>query len=241
MQKEALKMKNSDALHLVIDSRERNLISIFDERSDEFVLATRSLDIADIIVSKDLAIERKTWTDFIASLSDGRLFEQLIRLTDTYSIPVLILEGFSDSVIEISGMSLSSIYGALAYIACKMGVAVIPTRNIEDTAIVIERIAFREQIKDEKPVLTRRAPKGMTIEERREFVMEGLILTGPKKAKKLIEQFQTPYKVIKAIKSSEVVFTNTGKPKGIKGPLSDLPGFGWKYLKKNRELLLGKE
>ncbi|MFX1564100.1 MAG: ERCC4 domain-containing protein [Promethearchaeota archaeon] len=234
-------MNNNEVLHLVIDSRERSLITIFDEKPDRIDYKTKSLDIADVIVSKDLAIERKTWTDFIASIRDGRLFEQLIRLTDTYSAPVLILEGISDSVLEISGMSLSSIYGALAYIACKMGVAIIPTRNTEDTAIAIERIAYREQIKDEKPVLTRRAPKGMTIEERREFVMEGLILTGPKKAKKLIEQFQTPYKVIEAIKASEVVLTNTGKPKGIKGPLSDLSGFGWKYLKKNRELILGKE
>jgi len=234
-------MNNNKVLQLVIDSRERSLISIFDENPGRVDYKTQSLDIADVIVSKDLAIERKTWTDFLASIRDGRLFEQLIRLTDTYSIPVLILEGFSDQVLEISGMSLSSIYGALVYVACKMGVAVIPTRNIEDTAIVIERIAYREQIKDEKPVLSRRAPKGMTIEERREFVMEGLILTGPKKAKKLIEEFQTPYKVIEAIKGSELIFTNNGKPKGIKGPLSNLPGFGWKYLKKNRELLLGKE
>ena len=58
--------------------------------------------------------------------------------------PILILEGLNDNVFENVGMKISSIYGALAFISYKLGIAVIPTRNLDDTAIVIERIAFRE-------------------------------------------------------------------------------------------------
>ena len=62
-------------------------------------------------------------------------------------------------------MKISSIYGALSFISYKLGISVIPTRNLEDTAIVIERIAYREQIKDNMPLLSRKAPKEMAKKE----------------------------------------------------------------------------
>ena len=137
-------------------------------------------------------------------------------------------------------MKIASIYGALSKIAYKSGISVIPTRNLSDTAIVIERIAYREQIKDDATILSRKAPKSMSVEERRTFIVEGFVDIGPKKAKSLIENYETPYQVFKAIKHTEVIYTRTGNPKGIKGPLNDLSGFGWKFVEKNKEMLFGK-
>ena len=136
-------------------------------------------------------------------------------------------------------MKISSIYGALAFISYKLGISVIPTRNLEDTAIVIERIAYREQVKDDMPLLSRKAPKQMSKEDRRIFIIEGLIDIGSKKAKALIERFKTPNKVFRAIKQTKIVFTRTGNPKGIKGPLEELSGFGWKFVQKNQKILFG--
>lgn len=232
---------NSDTkLHIIIDHRERKLFKNLDKKSDKIRCETRNLEVADIVISEDVAIERKTGSDFISSIIDGRLFEQLLLLIDTYPNPILILEGFDYLALEDTGMNLSSIYGALAYIAYKLGVAVIPTRNINDTIIVIERIAYREQVEDIKPVLSRRAPKGMSVEERRVFIVEGLLDTGPKKAKMLIEEFKTPYDVLYAIKNTNIIYTKTGTPKGIEGPISKLPGFGWKFIEKNKELLFNQ-
>ena len=227
-------------LNLIVDHRETRLIKLLEKKQDTISYETKALDVGDIIVSEDVAIERKTGSDFIASIIDGRLFEQMLRLLDTYPNPVLILESFDYLALEDTGMNLSSIYGALAYVSYKLGVSVIPTVTAEDSLIVIERIAYREQIEDIKPTLARRAPKGMTIEERRAFALEGLIDTGPKKAQKLIETFKTPLKVFEAIKNSEINYTKTGNPKGVEGPLKDLSGFGWKYVKKNKELLVGE-
>ncbi len=233
-------MNSNTKLQIIIDHRERKLIKSLDKKSDKIGYETKNLEVADIIISEDVAIERKTGSDFISSIIDGRLFEQLLLLIDTYPNPVLILEGLDYIALEDTGMNLSSIYGALAYIAYKLGVAVIPTRNIDDTIIVIERIAYREQIEDIKPVLSRRAPKGMSIEERRVFIVEGLLDTGPKKAKTLIEEFKTPYEVLNAIKNTNILYTKTGTPKGIEGPISILPGFGLKFIEKNKELLFEK-
>ncbi len=80
----------------------------------------------------------------------------------------------------------------------------------------------------------------MTIEDRRIYIIEGLVNIGPKKAMLLIEKFRTPYNVVKAIKKTNITFTRTGNPKGIEGPLEGLTGFGWKFVQKNKEMLLSK-
>ncbi len=232
-------MASNNLLQIILDNRERKLIDIFSKKKDQILLQTKQLDVADIIITNEIAIERKTGFDFVVSIMDNRLFEQLLRLKDTYSTPILIIEGLNDEVFDNTGMKISSIYGALAYVSYKLGISVIPTRNINDTAIVIERIAIREQIKDMAPIISRKAPKGLSIEERMSFILEGLYDTGPKKAIQLIYNFKTPYNVLKAIKHSFVIYTKTGNPKGIEGPLSKIKGFGHNYLDKNKELIFG--
>jgi len=233
-------MSQSNALKIIIDNRERKLIKLIETKFPNIESEIQQLDIADIVISEDVAIERKEGFDFVSSIVDNRLFEQCFRLKETYTTPIIILEGLNDKVFENTGMKIASIYGALSKISYKLGIAVIPTRNLDDTAIVIERIAYREQIKDGATVLSRRAPKSMSIEERRTFIVEGFVDIGPKKAKNLIEKYETPYQVFKAIKHTEVIYTRTGNPKGIDGPLKELSGFSWKFVEKNKEMLFGK-
>lgn len=234
-----IKVASNNLLQIILDNRERKLIDIFSKKKDQILLQTKQLDVADIIITNEIAIERKTGFDFVVSIMDNRLFEQLLRLKDTYSTPILIIEGLNDEVFDNTGMKISSIYGALAYVSYKLGISVIPTRNIDDTAIVIERIAIREQIEDKAPIISRKAPKGLSIEERMSFIIEGLFDTGPKKAVQLIDHFKTPYNVLKAIKQSFIIYTRTGNPKGIEGPLNKIKGFGHNYIEKNKELIFG--
>ena len=235
-------MSQNKILHLIIDHRENKLKTILDKKKDTITYESKQLDVADIVINNDVAIERKEGFDFVSSIMDNRLFDQLLRLKETYDYPILILEGLNDEVFENTGMKISSIYGALSFISYKLGISVIPTRNIEDTAIVIERIANREQGgKDNMPILSRKAPKEMSKKERRSFIIEGLEDIGPKKAKALIEKFKTPYQVFKAIRHTEILYTKTGNPKAIQGPLEDLTGFGWKFVEKNQKILFGKK
>ncbi|MFX1313392.1 MAG: ERCC4 domain-containing protein [Promethearchaeota archaeon] len=235
-------MSTNKVLHVIIDHRENKLKTILDKKKDTITYETKQLDVADIIITNEVAIERKEGFDFVSSIMDNRLFDQLLRLRETYQYPILILEGLNDEVFENTGMNISSIYGALSFISYKLGISVIPTRNIEDTAIVIERIANREQGgKASMPILSRKAPKEMSKKERRSFIIEGLEDIGPKKAKTLIERFKTPYQVFKAIRYTEILYTKTGNPKGIQGPLENLTGFGWKFVEKNQKILFGKK
>jgi len=233
-------MSQTNTLRIIIDNRERKLMKLLENKFPNIEFETQQLDIADIVISEDVAIERKEGFDFVASIIDNRLFEQCLRLKETYTTPILVLEGLNDNVFENTGMKIASIYGALSYIAYKLGIIVIPTRNLNDTAIVIERIAYREQVKDGAAILSRRAPKSMSLEERRSFIVEGFVDIGPKKAKSLIEKYETPYQVFKAIKHTEITYTRTGNPKGIEGPLKELSGISWKFVEKNKEMLFGK-
>lgn len=234
-------MGQNKLLHVIVDNREQKLMALLDKKKETISYESKQLDIADIVISSEVAIERKEGLDFISSIMDNRLFEQLLRLKETYEYPILILEGLNDKIFENTGMKISSIYGALSFISYKLGISVIPTRNLEDTTIVIERIAYREQRKDSMPIFSRKAPKQMSKRERRSFIIEGLVDIGPKKARTLIEKFKTPYQVFKAIKRTEITYTRTGRIKGIKGPLQSLTGFGPKFVEKNQKLLFRKK
>ncbi|MBY8982771.1 MAG: hypothetical protein KGD57_07470 [Candidatus Lokiarchaeota archaeon] len=234
-------MSKNEKVHIIIDNREKKLEIAIKNVSQIIEYEMQQLDVADIVISENVACERKEGFDFISSIMDNRLFEQLLRLKEAYQNPILILEGLNSEVFENVGMNIRSIYGALAFISYKLKIAIIPTRNIEDTVIVIERIAYREQIKDESPVLSRSAPKNMNIEERRCYIIEGLLDIGPRKAKQLIEEFKTPYEVFKAIKNTELTYTKNNRIKGLKGPLEKVKGIGPKFILKNKKILFNME
>ena len=96
--------------HIILDKREGKLMKVFDKKTDLITYESKQLDIADIIISSEVAIERKEGFDFISSIMDNRLFEQIIRLKDTYPIQILIIEGLSDRVFERTGMKNLSYY-----------------------------------------------------------------------------------------------------------------------------------
>ena len=86
--------------NIIVDTRERKLMKILDEKKDKINYKVEQLDIADIIISEEVAIERKEGFDFVSSIMDNRLFEQMLRLKETYLKPILILEGLNDNVFE---------------------------------------------------------------------------------------------------------------------------------------------
>ena len=232
-------MTEKELIPVIIDQRERKLIELLENKENKLIdVIVHQLDVADIVISEKIGIERKEGFDYVASLIDNRLFEQIIRLMDAYETPILILEGLNEFVFQNVGLKSSSIYGSLSKISYKLGVSVIPTVNLEHTAIVIERIAHQERKKSEdKGIIPRSTPKKLNLIERKYYFIEGLIDCGAKKAKLLVDHFGSVDAVINAIKTTKITYTKAGKPKGISGPLEQLSGFGHKFVEKNNELL----
>ena len=224
---------------VIIDSRENYLISLFNGKKDKVVeIEVKKLDVGDVIISNECAIERKMGIDYVQSIIDKRLFSQLFRLKEVYENPILIVEGLNETVFDIVNVNLSSIYGALAYILKKLRINIIYTLNLEHTAILIERLALmNNNTSFGNPLIARTAPKKLNKKERQIYIIEGLIDCGHKKAKLLIDHFGTPFDAIMAMKDTKILSTKTGNAKGISGPLKELKGFGHKFLEKNKEIL----
>src|SRR5207253_735128 len=70
--------------------------------------------------------ERKTGSDFLGSLAQGRLFAQLTALRKSRFAPILLLEG-DPLRVSHSEMRPESIRGALAYITAILRVPILPS------------------------------------------------------------------------------------------------------------------
>lgn len=228
----------TQSLQVIVDHREppklkKRLIKLGMEVTEQ------QLDIADYIFSDQVACERKTGIDLISSIRDNRLFEQIDRLIETYDQPILLLENLPSAFERVEWKKRKKhVYGALTYIFLRRQVPVIPTSKMSESAIVINRIASWTQEEHDDPIIARKSPKKRSLEDNQLFFLQGLLNTGQKKAKTLLETFEgSPTKVIKGILSSKVLYTRTGNPKGVEGEFEKLEGFGPKYILQNQELL----
>ena len=81
-------------------------------------------------------LERKTGSDFLSSLVQGRLFPQLTALRKSGFAPILLLEG-DPLRVGHSQMRPESIRGALAYITAILRVPILPSSGPADSAHLV--------------------------------------------------------------------------------------------------------
>ncbi|MFW9778852.1 MAG: ERCC4 domain-containing protein [Candidatus Heimdallarchaeota archaeon] len=226
-------------LRLIVDHREPLRIKKALSERFEMVVEERQLDIGDYVFSEQVACERKTGADLISSLMDNRLFEQIDRLIEAYEQPLLLLEDLPSAFARTEWKKRKKhVYGALTYIFLKRQVPVVPTVNMGESAICLNRIASWVQEEKTDPIIIRSSPKKRSIRDQQLFLIQGLHNTGIKKAETLLQTFDgSPSEVFKGIVDTQITYTKTGNPKGLEGPLASLEGFGPKYVLKNQELL----
>ncbi len=89
--------------------------------------------------------ERKTGSDFLSSLAQGRLFAQLTALRKSRFAPILLLEG-DPLRVSHSQMRPESIRGALAYITAILHVPILPSSGPPDSAHLVYAAAKQCQV-----------------------------------------------------------------------------------------------
>lgn len=169
---------------LVVDSNEPADIP---ERLRELGVAfeVRRIAPGDYVLGPT-GIERKALSDFFSSLVKKRLFEQVQRLRDAYPQPLVILEG---NLAEISTFQHpQSILGALLAIETKERVPVLATADKDQTALLLS-VLWKQQDKGAAEYGLRHKPKGLTLEQRQRFLVEGLPSVGETLARNLLERF----------------------------------------------------
>ena len=99
-------------------------------------LEAAQLPVGDYVISQWVCVERKARGDLGASIRDGRLFEQAERLLQDWPSPVLLVEDVPVDPLPESWR------GAVCKLV-EQGVTVLQTRDLEDSAAWIARLAKR--------------------------------------------------------------------------------------------------
>lgn len=188
--------KDDDHVRLIVDSRELPTAVARELTRLDVEISGESLEIGDYIASEDVAIERKETGDFIQSLIDGRLFVQLTALRSAYRRPVLIIEG--EQILGLRAVNPASIYGALASIAIRIQVPILWTRNSEETANLLYRIAHLEQIGSSKPLRTRPGDVKGSDAEALEYILSGFPGVDTVTSRAILSEFGTLERIFSA-------------------------------------------
>lgn len=213
------KQEDDESVEIVADDRENSIAKELSR--DELDLQKKRLDVADFLVSDRTAVERKRTDDFVDSIIDNRLFDQLQELQQ-FENPIVIIEG--ENLYTHRDIDPKAIRGAISSLAIDYQIPVIWTDDEEDTVETLKALARREQEDKGREVQVRGSKSGMTQEETMEFIVAGIPDVNTKIAERLLEQFETVEKVFTA----------------SEGELQEVEGIGEKTASKIREYVTQK-
>ncbi len=187
-------------LKVVVDSREATTAKHVVDELKRLGVSVRVefLDVGDYVISREVAVERKTVSDFVSTLTRRNLFEQVDKLKSAFSKPMLILEGDVSSIPMMSSISMSAVLGALASIA-RMGVSVLPSPSPSTTARLIASLAKQERKAGQQVKVRVKPPKMEDIIEEQLFFMCGLPMIGRERAEAILRVYRTPIEALKRV------------------------------------------
>ncbi len=140
--------------------------------------------------------ERKTGSDCLWSLAQGRLFAQLAELRKSRFVPILLLEG-DPLRVSHSQMRPESIRGALTYIATVLRVPVLPSGGPADSAHLI--YAAAKQCQDGHAARgPLRGRRGASLPERQMQIVLSLPGIGPVTARAVCARFRSLHDLLSA-------------------------------------------
>lgn len=146
-----------------IDSREKERIPYSMEFFKKYNPSIKELDTGDYIFDngeEKICFEYKTVRDFIGSVSDGRIFEQVKRMNDKFDWSFIVLEGTIEDLRRENKrrlfqqdtgrpFSLSQFYGVIARLNCYTTVT--QCHNLAQAFNYMEKQMLK--IFDDKPLL----------------------------------------------------------------------------------------
>ncbi|MBU2560313.1 hypothetical protein KKA03_05410 [archaeon] len=218
----------SDKPVIIYDTREaRTHVLRHLKEYDDITIVQKHLEIADYLVQSSdgtIAIERKRASDFLQSISDGRLFDQIENLKE-YEDARLILEGsiFTSIqgkrcyAVDSLGKSWNPNKKSRAqprtmwtnqffihphsYIAIfkkiqESGITIIPTGGTRDTADILHYWATQGEKGEHLTI--KRKPKTPSDYDAQLFLISGLAGVNAKRSEALLNEFGTPMHVFNA-------------------------------------------
>ncbi len=224
-QKGSSSKKQIQKTKIIADYRERNCLVSSELIHLGMEIEFRELKVADYLVN-DIAIERKTVSDFISSMINRRLIKQLEELQQ-YKDKLLIIEGIDEQELYSEEYAREERFHSEANkenafphqegkskktAGCFQGVHPNSIRGFLLSILIKHKIPiiFTKNYKDTASfisILAKRKSKELSLnvskkslnkKERLQFILEGFPGIGPKTAKKLLKKFKTIKNIINA-------------------------------------------
>ena len=171
---------------LVVDAREpKKIQEAFMNKYNDCRVA--QLLYGDFEINQHIIVERKTPSDFVSSIRDGRIFKQAEGMKSNYDVSIVMITGsitnlFSDYVMR--GVNRNAIMGTITHLE-RMGVSVVFVDKLMDW--FIDMLISQE----EKPTkhYTKKVQK-VSSDDRINFLV-GLPNIGQGRAKDIIHEYET--------------------------------------------------
>lgn len=192
--KESIK-KDEEKIKIIVDYREKNSLVASYLVKNNFDIEFTELKIGDYIV-KGMVIERKTVADFIGSMMNGRLINQIENLKMCED-KLLLIEGISERELyteENPKINPNAIRSFLLSIILKHKIPIIFTKNSEDSAKFISVLSKKKN--KEAPLNMQK--KTLDKNQQLQFILESFPGIGPKKSKELLKKFGTIQNIFNA-------------------------------------------
>ena len=188
-------IKEKPKQKIFVDYREKNSMVASELIHLGFEVEFLELKVGDYLIN-NIAIERKTVSDFISSMINKHLAKQLDELQQ-YENKLLLIEGIEEHELYSDNserMNANAVRGFLLSILLKHKIPIIFTKNSEDTAKFIDVLARKKETESSLNA----TKKSFNKKEQMQFIIEGFPGIGPKTAKKLLEKFKTMNNIFSA-------------------------------------------
>ena len=224
---------NLKNLRIVVDEREKKSGIPDLLKGTGINLEIKTLPVGDYIVAPETVVERKTISDLISSIFDGRLFDQCNRLKEHYQFPILLIEGDVDEIEELTENPFI-FYGAISSVAIDFKIPIIPTPNASHTSKLLISMCSRND--SSKGPFIKKIRKSNDLQKQQLSMLCSLPGVGEKTAIRMLEKFGTPLRVLSSsiTELSKVSGLGNARAKNIKKVLQAQS----KYLKKTSQKTL---
>tara|TARA_B100001971_G_C18185544_1_gene535367 strand:- start:455 stop:1141 length:687 start_codon:yes stop_codon:yes gene_type:complete len=186
---------NLKELRIVVDEREKKSGIPDLLKAIGINLEIKTLPIGDYIVAPETIIERKSVSDLISSIFDGRLFDQCNRLKEHFQFPIILVEGDVTKIEQLADNPLV-FYGAMSSIVLDFKIPIIPTANASRTAKLLVSMCSRKDVT--KGPFIKKIKKSNDLQKQQLAMLCSLPNVGEKIAIRMLEKFGTPLEVLSA-------------------------------------------
>jgi len=182
-------------LKITVDYRETTsgITDLF--KNSGALVEIAKLSYGDYIINDTITVERKTAKDFLISIIDGRLFNQMSNLKKFCNHPILLIEG--NPYETDHNFDKMAIKGTLISIQTIWYVPIIFSRTKEDSRDILLMISRQVGTSiDVVPLRGGYRPK--RLKSKQLYLLQGFPQVGPKLAKRLILHFKSVSKIMNA-------------------------------------------